>query len=1036
MRIFFMQILGFGRRLNTHFEKSDQILKVQKEPENPIPKSTEKRKGFIQSLFNWAIADLETSANSFVQDVEERLSGPIRLGKLIIHAATSQAATAAIEIFVNSMAKGAKKENIKEKIELAKNRMMQFTNGDFQFFEFQEFISHLIINGTTNRIRSLLYEWDPKKFLSQEMAEDIIRVNIANAFANLTEAVHKNKDQIPNYENQTSLVNAIAFLCQKFSKHTTLQKLAAIQEKYTPQDKEAALREIDPHMVQDLVLRKKLIKEYFDQLYDKKKGARILTKLFPNICNASQELKDKIIHWIRRERIQNKELMEIFGGIADDILAIFFPKELEDFQLPGSATSFFFQAISEDKELRFYFHYKFRNALASFLIEQYFPLQNKLKGDQWIHDIQNQTGTATVEPLTHGPTLLFIELIKQYIKNYPIASSFAAKIITNTENHQADIAEQEIIVRQMAEQQLPGWIVHSLQLMVYSKDPALAKAGFFVQETMQNLILGMMAKGADIVVPKDNVVPPNQFIQVLIESLIGKIKALSNAGELSKKDLEEFIKDLPIPPIFKEPLAVQIASKDLQKAFEPLKKIHTLHQASLAQLRDIQGGLQIIPLIEKLTNAIVESMLRRHEELIESAGLEDTLDDLLVQYLPGMKIEDEFKNWFKSNIGSFGNHPGSIYSVSLLKETIQAIILHTISHTIKTHYNNEGEKFAAQVIKQMRESFTTTFQDFFDRDKKDLEDAWAIQQKIHPMEAQHKLMHRQIERLSKRLKDKPKHKEIVRLTEHADKARSHIQDLDDKCLNHLKLLAQDDPASLKSFEKIEQTLDWQKTIDATLKTYRERFPRLIKLFFLLKTKKRKLEKISWVDETDPKVHEGRKSDIEHYNNTIKLLRMKPEKLHLIKEFLTTVNSLQAANRELVHLEERVLGLRQDLILLKENLNGVDDIIEQRRAMVKLNIDIIKEKDMLTGKLTRFQVLSTKWMALFGLGHKDRLLLPAFLQDNIWLQIESVKKIQVAQYLFEQLAPMILPYCNREANINELNRISGNEILSNQVQYYV
>ena len=102
------------------------------------------------------------------------------------------------------------------------------------------------------------------------------------------------------------------------------------------------------------------------------------------------------------------------------------------------------------------------------------------------------------------------------------------------------------------------------------------------------------------------------------------------------------------------------------------------------------------------------------------------MEELLTQYLPGVQIDDDLKEWFKENISAFGPSEAGIQtqSIELLKRGVQAVILKALVNTIETNFKDDSENYAAALLHNIHQAFIKAISGFDEEQRKELENAF------------------------------------------------------------------------------------------------------------------------------------------------------------------------------------------------------------------------------------------------------------------------------------------------------------------------
>ena len=209
------------------------------------------------------------------------------------------------------------------------------------------------------------------------------------------------------------------------------------------------------------------------------------------------------------------------------------------------------------------------------------------------------------------------------------------------------------LLDQLSQQELANWMVETAQTMLHTKDPHLTGLGKFVEQSLNNLALALMAKGAQLVIPETEQVEPTAFVKELSDLLVKKFSSLTAEEKISDEFWKGFIKDLPLPPAIKDLLLPEVIKnaaslqENLKETNSDLEEIKKVHAEAEKKILAYKGGKQLLSITEKVSDQIIEMVLEENIGLVNTFGLGDTIEELFDQFLPGVQINDELKTWFK-----------------------------------------------------------------------------------------------------------------------------------------------------------------------------------------------------------------------------------------------------------------------------------------------------------------------------------------------------------------------------------------------------
>lgn len=910
---------------------------------------------------------------------------------------------------------------------------------DPRFVEFFDMVSALVKGQADSKIGAL-----QNGFLAQKVKDnkglilDLVEVNLAKGFANLAKQTHEMRGTIPNYDRQPSLVSVLSMICQKGSANIDAERLNQMEEKY--RKVRAKLPIVTKKMFPEIE-KEPATQALIDRLIkttDLLERNQLEAALFPDIEGASLERSEEIDEFISTCLELNKrhqEYNEMFSVLADDILSFLYPNRFSDMEIPGFLNwSFGGTSIAE-----FLYGNFIKDSLVNILQESYEPLEDDAtRKNEWKHDLQVRLGAPDLQPVIEAPSAFAVAFAKDFIQSNPKAVTFTAWGLSMLLTPNVPTTEKQAQMAQLSQFQLANWFVESTQAMLQTEDPHLLGLGRFVNNGLNNVTLALLAKGANLAIPEDEVVKENQFIKELTDRMVAKVGSFTGEEEIPEQFWKDFVQDLPLPPAVKEllvPLAIEKA-KSLQALLKDktseVKEIDDLYVATESKVRGFKRGEELLSISEKISERVISQLLEKNIGLISTFGLGDTFEELLTQYLPGVKIDDDLKEWFKENLSALGvsKNGGSPKSVEMLKRGIQAVILKALVNTIETNFKNDSEDYAAQLLNNIHQAFIKALSGFDESQRKELELAFVIQTKIQTKKDE-------IDALGKVLAEKPKDLTSAQMTLLDEtlqanmrfiKAQDYIASLDsnlDETLRKLNQVFKGEPWTKDELPLIGQALvlhHMKASAFSEIKSYKANIEEEIKEFE------------SGVHSQDEQEAQAAREAIDVREILLDLLDMSSDELKLISEAVNvhaTINHAELAKEKLEkdleakqtavdeHGQEKLSNRRaweMAIVWMKETLPRRDELHQLTKEVADLNRE-------LDSHLKIFQVLSNELTGLLGLDQKDKLKLPPFLQDTVWPLIESAKNEHIARLLFEQLTPMILVITDVQKNKGRLKELS-------------
>jgi len=941
-----------------------------------------------------------------------------------------------------------------KEIDALKNEMMKHIN-DPQFVQFFEMISSLIRRGIKDSKEGRVLKSDP--------VNNLIESNLARGFLNLAKqtAEHieaQRRAGNPNCDNQHSLVNILSLFCKKGGQHLKADELKNIEGYYR------VSRGLLPSLTKELLpnitpkdeerIQKLIRAEGKDKVNER------LLKLFPDMKKATGERLKKINEFkdtclALNER--NSKLNKIFSQLADDVLFLLFPKGFADMKIP----------LGLGKIAESVYKTYFKADLVNLLQSSYEALEDDgARNNALKTDLQRRLGIPDVEPVVKTPSAFALAFAKDFIQSNPDAVKYTASSLNTLLNPaepeaaaagtpspseiSASVAPSAYSVSaasaaspessslaakqrkeqdngpmaQLAQFHLANWFVEAAQSMLHTKDPNLAELGQFVEKSFGNLILVVLAKGAKLAVPDApkgvlgvNLAVPEgmaeeyQFIKVLTDRINEKLEAISGGERIPPEFWKDFMSDLPLPPLLKEvllPIVIE-KSEELQKLSKAKKRhtdeIENFYAEAQQDISELKWKAEWSSISEKMSDLMLGRLVGENIGLISTFQLGDTVNELLAQYLPGVKIDADLQEWLQKSLRALGVSEKDALpeDIATLRHGVQAIILKALANMIKENFKDKSEEYADRLLDKMQHAFDDALNGFGEPERKELEEAFVVQTEIHTKKER-------IVALEKALAQKPVRSDLsVKQNELLDNVLQ---------VNTRYMRAKQNIDNLK--EKLEETIT--KLNDLYLGGVRR-------------------PKLEWSSDDLSYIVQALVPTLEGWSDKVRSIRakmktMSPEQLKLLSDAVSIYATCKHAEKE-AELFNNEQSAEQEKVDSFVHVGANLEKWGEAKAWMQQTLDKRNEFDQLTKavatlykKLDRhlemFQGLSTKLMKLVGLEFKEDLGLPSFLKNTVWPLIESAKTGLIARELFEQTAPMILVTANLNQNKEELKRRSGGD----------
>lgn len=670
--------------------------------------------------------------------------------------------------FLNNFESDLKKQQNKNLV-AAEKRILEAIP-DPQFLELSRFTRSVLQNSLRDIVKKKgdekIIEKGFKGQIGEGMAEDIAESFLLSVFVNLAETLNKEAANIPKYKDQNALANLLSLFIQKISKHIPSAKVLADIEDAEFQSKR--LEEKLKHLMNDNKDAKKALVDLISpdengNFLKNKFKMKALKRLFKNYDQLTpDELKD--VDSMIKFGIKQNELFAICGKITNELLNLFFPNKLSSLYMEGINKTIFKDAGFQNNLFN-YIGFQ----LSDFIESCYLPLTtNPGRHASWVNSIKNRIGDKQIEPITKAPTIILLEVAKNFIhtnakaldliawglhfassseknesanpsQNAPVvpvaaAAPAALNLLPNINGgapanaQPAPIPPKVVSTNELAHQPLANWILQSMQSILSSNDPVLTRAGNFVKGLFGDLTLGLLARGTELAIPAEKQVDQKEIIKHIIDQIIEQTKLMGKGKSAPSKHFwESFIQDLPLPPLALPLVATRLTDrvgqlKDVYTKFvDTNRKINDFHDESIKLFNAYPNSLKIVSLCGKIADKLGEEIFAQLNGLntaettkqLESQAnwVESRIEGYLEKYLPGFQLDPLLKTWFKENLSTLSKDLKGISPNSdIVKKGIQSIVLRSISYLIENNTKaGEPDKFGAQLFQR----FFTLFKESF-----------------------------------------------------------------------------------------------------------------------------------------------------------------------------------------------------------------------------------------------------------------------------------------------------------------------------------
>jgi len=549
---------------------------------------------------------------------------------------------------------------------------------------------------------------------------------VSQAFANLATHLHNEKLDIPNYDNQPALLSLFSIIIKNSSTHLNRKVLSTIEDKY--KENIIGINKLTDQFwpsPEDKIYVKTLITKYFNADTIQKKEAILKDELFDDYYKGketpSQESDtEQFLHHLAQLNKRNNELKSVFKEFSDEILTYIFPEKYDDPSI---------QKFIKGEELFNIVFSGIQGAIASTLFTEYNSME---LNNYQTHELESRVG-YDIKPLIKAPS----EFLAGYAKNY-IQFNPSMPVITNDLIHgivypvqpedkdkpldnekKAKIAEEKEEI-----QDLSDWFLEFLQAGTHTDDPNFKGLATYGKEKVDTVAGAIVMKAMNAFFAEEEVVGA-QLLQKIVDVVSVKLKSEDEVTFLV--GLPEIIADLPIPISLKNTALTNLekAAEYEAKMLEMLKNADVSHKKSVADIKSYKGGDELFSFVENLTKEIVKYLKEKNVGLISDAGLDDTIQDMLNEFLPGLKLDEGLKNLLRDNLKLTNAEDIS----NLSEKAIQTILCTSLKTTIDANFDLKLN-CADQLFSKIKSSFKGTLNTLIETENAQLKDALVIQSRI------------------------------------------------------------------------------------------------------------------------------------------------------------------------------------------------------------------------------------------------------------------------------------------------------------------
>ena len=605
-----------------------------------------------------------------------------------------------------------------------------------------------------------------------------------------------------------------------------------------------------------------------------------------------------------------------------------------------------------------------------------------------------------------------------------------------------ELNTRDNLFNRLSKEQLANWLVKSVQILLSGEDQTFSSFGLFGKQIFDNLTLSLMTKGAKLVIPEGQVVGQGDFIREFSDRLIAK---LNGTEQITPETLQAFvqgvIEDLPLPPPVKSYLmpilsdAIIGLKSEVEKKANDFTIFKTMHQEAYRRINAMQDGASLIQMTDAISEQVIDYLLQKNGELINEFGLEDTFEQLFIEYLPGVKINSELKDWLRINVSNLKgvNNQNRSETTRLLKEGLQAIMLKSFADTIDRNFNGvngNGNDFIKQLLNSVRDSFSTSFAHFTPLQRAQIDGALVTQA--------------QIDQEMERLKEA---REAI-----ANAPRGNITPEEESLIEAVLVSEKLKDYTFNTIENLKREKDSMLSgLDQTKRDLLES-SNLTQLNYALLVRKNERPLFN----TDQDYRNHLIQEVGSFNDRVangSPLSDKEQAIPLIKMLNSMTNNELVTVSEILNIKTTLLHAEEEFNLLENDFHQKQttvttyrpeaqgspaewDIAKDRLALIRLKNSEIKTlllrindlNEQLDHNLEPFQRLSEKLTGLLGLDDAGKQSFPVAIQEIVWPFVESAQKTHIARLLFKELSPIVILMVDRDNNKQELDRLANQDPL--------
>ncbi|CUI16487.1 hypothetical protein PNK_0862 [Candidatus Protochlamydia naegleriophila] len=1063
-------VIEFKHEVPTVESDSDLLLNIDAEnveEENLIIQPRPQRSAKQPNLTSTAEKTDQTSYSHLWGVLNAVGSGVLTVGSAV-KSATTYVAKKGSKVAFKAYASYFVNKQDKAKLLSTSHQRMILAGAGPQFVELSNFVSALLEGIAKNKMDSIP--------LDPHAVKDLIDINIANAFANLAVQMKQNKDSIHNFDNQPALASMISLFVKKVEAHIDPARMSQLEEQYREHRKKQGnlLKKLFPNLNNEPE-KQKILSEWVTTGNLSDNGRKVLFPEFEELSEfelsyldgeyAESDLKNRwedassLMRSMETAHKRHLELKTIFKPVIEDVLAYLLPNRTNDIIVP-------FSSILNISFVQNYLYNKGSDMLTEMLVKAYNPLENDAtRRHGWEAIVHARVGDVNIDGIIDAPASLLVNGAKTYIQADPSVVDRVEEALTNALKKQQDpktaeakeTLSKEGIVAKMSQGQLASWIVESAQALLHTEDPHVLKAGLFVQDVLHNLTLALVAQGSALVISDEQPVEQDKFIKELVDGAIAKFKSLQTGESIPDQFWIDFTKQLPLPAevieYFTPKLIEQAKSlqKTLTESAPDIQVIQSLHATVVEKVQTYKGGDQFLAISQAIADQVVDGILAKNIDLASSSeALGATLEELFSVYLPDVKFDNTLKEWFKNNVSALGVKEGEqeTGSAILLKQGVQAGILKALINTIESNFKDDGEDYAAQLLKNIHQAFEKALPEFTAEQKVIMQAALGIQGLIQSNE-------QKIAELRKLMATLPSDIEPTQLqliqnflqaTARGVRADNYVESLTKEKFKIFEQLNVNSTVvwNDEQLGRVREAIAFRKGIQPQLEIEKEARGLVSDLAALKILRAKLIDKSESIQ--DPVELNQIQQQAAHCEVLIRLLELPKERLKLVSDALNIEKTLEHAAKELEYIladidqKEKLIRVESRKVNLPNAeawkvacdwMIGVMTAQERINELTRENKDLIAQLDT---HLEVFRNLAQELSILLGLDQKEKLQLPESVQDKLWKHIEEAKKTQLARLLFEQITPMILPAIEADSNRQKLGQLGdGGGLLAKLAQ---